>query len=328
MKQILLATGHKGDDETFFQNWETEPLSAEEFEEWYEETNDKIKEGVEAAFCSDTIKLATLTQNLQNFATGTTEVSSLAEDFSQYIKKSNSQNQDTCKRDTFYEWYRMEQFFTNAAIEDDPEFPTWPQDFQGKLSYLFTAPLMYPMYYSMPDVKKKEKATIKNGIISFFMSIFWIGFFSTFMVEWSDTFGTVLGIPPKVMGLTLIAAGTSIPDLISSVIVARQGKGDMAVSSSIGSNIFDILVGLPIPWLLANIIFQQPVGVESGESAGKGSLLFSIVVLMGMLVSTIITIAICGWKLTKRLAFGMMILYIIFVAQDLLRAYNVIPSPV
>ena len=47
----------------------------------------------------------------------------------------------------------------------------------------------------------------------------------------------------QVTGTTLLAAGTSVPDLISSVIVARKGYGDMAVSSSIGSNIFDITVG-------------------------------------------------------------------------------------
>jgi len=45
------------------------------------------------------------------------------------------------------------------------------------------------------------------------------------------------------MGLTFLAAGTNIPDLITSVVVARQGHGDMAVSSSIGSNIFDVTVG-------------------------------------------------------------------------------------
>ena len=47
----------------------------------------------------------------------------------------------------------------------------------------------------------------------------------------------------QVMGLTFLAAGTSIPDLITSVLVAREGLGDMAVSSSIGSNIFDVTVG-------------------------------------------------------------------------------------
>lgn len=50
------------------------------------------------------------------------------------------------------------------------------------------------------------------------------------------------------MGLTILAAGTSIPDLITSVIVARKGLGDMAVSSSVGSNIFDITVGYAGVW--------------------------------------------------------------------------------
>ena len=45
------------------------------------------------------------------------------------------------------------------------------------------------------------------------------------------------------MGLTFLAAGTSVPDLITSVLVAKQGKGDMAVSSSVGYNIFDVTVG-------------------------------------------------------------------------------------
>jgi len=55
--------------------------------------------------------------------------------------------------------------------------------------------------------------------------------------------GETIGITEEIMGLTILAAGTSIPDLITSVIVARKGLGDMAVSSSVGSNIFDITVG-------------------------------------------------------------------------------------
>ena len=47
----------------------------------------------------------------------------------------------------------------------------------------------------------------------------------------------------QVSGLTFLAAGTSTPDLITSVIVAKKGFGDMAVSSSVGSNIFDVTVG-------------------------------------------------------------------------------------
>ena len=65
-----------------------------------------------------------------------------------------------------------------------------------------------------------------------------------------ERIGFLLDIESSIMGLTLLAAGTSIPDLITSYLVASKGFGDMALSSSIGSNLFDICVGLPIPWLI------------------------------------------------------------------------------
>lgn len=52
------------------------------------------------------------------------------------------------------------------------------------------------------------------------------------------------------MGLVVVAAGTSIPDALSSILVARDGYGDMAVSNAIGSNVFDINLGLGAPFLL------------------------------------------------------------------------------
>lgn len=52
------------------------------------------------------------------------------------------------------------------------------------------------------------------------------------------------------MGITFLAAGTSVPDAMASVMVARQGLGDMAVSNTIGSNVFDICIGLALPWFI------------------------------------------------------------------------------
>ena len=63
------------------------------------------------------------------------------------------------------------------------------------------------------------------------------------------------------MGLTFLAAGTSVPGLLTSVLVAMKGEGDMAVSSSIGSNIFDVTVGLPLPWLVFTLVKQKHVSV-------------------------------------------------------------------
>lgn len=79
--------------------------------------------------------------------------------------------------------------------------------------------------------------------LTFLGSILWIAAYSYLMVWWANRAGQTIGIAPEVMGLTFLAAGTSIPDLITSVIVARKGFGDMAVSSSVGSNIFDVTVG-------------------------------------------------------------------------------------
>lgn len=258
-----------------------------------------------------------LEEYLQDLPTGEVPKSEVVESFFKYIAEKKDEPEN--KKKAFEVWYKMEFFYDNAN-EKEFEFPEWPDELQEQIFYILIAPLMFPMYYTVPNPDRGMKV----ATFSFFISICWIGIFSTFMVDWADTFGSTCGIPSTVMGLTIIAAGTSVPDLLSSMIVARQGRGDMAVSSSIGSNIFDILVGLPIPWLLANIIFWKPVRVEIDEN---GSLLFSIVVLMLMLGSTILTIAVAGWKMSKRLALIMLFLYIIFVAQDLLRAYKVVPSP-
>ena len=74
------------------------------------------------------------------------------------------------------------------------------------------------------------------------------------MMEWLEKSGCLLGITPEVMGLTFGAAGTSLPDCLVSLHVARRGEGTMAVSNVYGSNIFDILFALGLPWLIYLLI--------------------------------------------------------------------------
>ena len=113
------------------------------------------------------------------------------------------------------------------------------------------------------------------------------------------------------MGLTFLAAGTSVPDLITSVLVAREGKGDMAVSSSIGSNLFDVTVGLPVPWLLYTAINQKAMDVSS---IGMGC---SIGMLFIMLILVFISILVFKWKMTKPMGVAMLCFYVVFVVVSL-----------
>eukprot|EP00753_Platysulcus_tardus_P018171 PLAT6755.2.p1 GENE.PLAT6755.2~~PLAT6755.2.p1 ORF type:complete len:678 (+),score=402.06 PLAT6755.2:51-2084(+) len=192
---------------------------------------------------------------------------------------------------------------------------SWPATTRGRIMFCILAPLTLLLKYTLPDVQKRSQR--KYYVVTFVGSIVWIALFSFLMVWWATTIGDALCIPPEVMGVTFLAAGTSIPDMLSSVIVARQGLGDMAVSSSIGSNIFDVTVGLPLPWLCYNI-FVGPVAVLSS------GLFTSIIVLFVMLVAVIGIVACSHWRMTRRMGYAMFFLYCVFVAQNLMTSYGVI----
>lgn len=179
----------------------------------------------------------------------------------------------------------------------------------GAAMWFISLPLMIPMWISIPD--PQDKARAKYWPLAFIMSIVWIAVFSYFMVWWATLTGQALGISDAVMGLTFLAAGTSVPDLITSVLVAKEGKGDMAVSSSIGSNLFDVTVGLPLPWLLYAIIFQKPMEVNS---VGIGC---SIGMLFVMLLLVFISIMVFKWEMTKPMGGVMLVFYVIFVIVSL-----------
>ncbi|CAK0829233.1 unnamed protein product [Prorocentrum cordatum] len=124
--------------------------------------------------------------------------------------------------------------------------------------YILTYPLVAALYCTLPDVRHEKHANSKNrtriAIVEFLISLIWIGIFSNALYECTVIVANWIGIKPEDAGVTVLAAGTSIPDLISSYIVAKNGEGDMAVSSSIGSNIFDVTVGLPLPWIMYSAI--------------------------------------------------------------------------
>ena len=222
--------------------------------------------------------------------------------------------------DQFRQWYVRTKYYDTAMLTADKigneaegveNLLEFPKSIRGRFWFILTIPLLFLFMYTIPDVRKPGKQ--KWCIIAFIISILWIGVSSWFMVEWTTIVGDTFRIPLVVMGLTFLAAGTSVPDLLSSIVVAKQGHGDMAVSSSIGSNIFDILVGLPLPWLSFSIIFGQQVSV------GADNLAVSILILLGMILYVVIAIHISKWKMTKLLGGSMFVMYFIFVAQDLAR---------
>ncbi len=68
-----------------------------------------------------------------------------------------------------------------------------------------------------------------------------------------------LGISELIIGLTIIAIGTSLPELAASVVSARKGHAEIALGNVLGSNLFNLLAVLPIPGLLATLTLDTNV---------------------------------------------------------------------
>ncbi|GAB5572485.1 sodium/potassium/calcium exchanger 5 [Prionailurus iriomotensis] len=117
--------------------------------------------------------------------------------------------------------------------------------------------------------------------------------------------GETLEIPDTVMGLTLLAAGTSLPDTIASVLVARKGKGDMAMSNIVGSNVFDMLC-LGVPWFIKTAFINASAPVEV-NSRGLTYITISLNISIIFLFSAV---HFNGWKLDRKLGVVCLLLYL------------------
>ncbi|KAH0619965.1 hypothetical protein JD844_014446 [Phrynosoma platyrhinos] len=131
--------------------------------------------------------------------------------------------------------------------------------------------------------------------------------------------GETLKIPDTVMGLTLLAAGTSIPDTIASVLVARKGKGDMAMSNIVGSNVFDLLC-LGLPWFIKTA-FVDTSGPVQVSSSG---LTYTAISLVCSIVFIFLAVHLNGWKLDKKLGAVCLVMYLAFAILSILYELGII----
>ncbi|KAM3918416.1 sodium/potassium/calcium exchanger 4 isoform 2-T2 [Leptodactylus fuscus] len=192
-----------------------------------------------------------------------------------------------------------------------------PSGCVNQFKWAFSWPLICTLYFTVPNCSKPRWENF--FMLTFVLSTVWIAIFSYIMVWMVTVIGYTLGIPDVIMGITFLAAGTSVPDCMASLIVARQGLGDMAVSNTIGSNVFDILVGLGVPWGLQTMVIHSGSTVQINS---KG-LLYSVILLLGSVALTVIGVHVNKWKLDRKLGYYVLFLYAIFLCFSVLIEYNV-----
>jgi len=177
----------------------------------------------------------------------------------------------------------------DADEEDD--------DIQGAIYY---DPVEVLWRCTMPDQDRRPCSCFLASLLN-------IAVLSYVMVDCATRFGCITGIPTLFMGLVFLAAGTSIPDAFASMAAARRGEGDMAVSNALGSNIFDILLGLGFPWLIALLIGRPIVFL------GVNRLLTWVMLLILVLFLFMSVVVLSGWKLNAKMGLALGFLYIGYV---------------
>merc|ERR1719468_331775 len=111
------------------------------------------------------------------------------------------------------------------------------------------------------------------------------------------------------MGLTFCAAGTSVPDWFVSMIVARQGKGNMAISNVFGSNVFDILIAMAVPWALKYLLMGTD-DLITMEADGFDS---AIAILAAVMAFYVGCVCFFRFRLPRNVGYAHLALYVVFV---------------
>ncbi|XP_059055190.1 sodium/potassium/calcium exchanger 3 isoform X2 [Achroia grisella] len=207
---------------------------------------------------------------------------------------------------------------------DDYEHSLWKwptgRSCLTKTTWIVTWPIHLIFLFTIPDC---EKPRFKNWFpLTFMMCIVWIGSLS-YIVAWMITIiGDTLMIPDSVMGITFLAAGTSVPEAVSSVIVAKQGHGSMGISNSIGSNTFDILLCLGLPWLIKASLTPAEPGHYWVKINSMG-LEYSAISLLSTLLLLYLTFWFNKFKLDAAVGRACLGMYAMFLVLATLIELNV-----
>ena len=104
---------------------------------------------------------------------------------------------------------------------------------------------------------------------------------STVKIEIPDAATAIakaVGVSQRFIGLTIVALGTSLPELVTSVSAARKGKADIAIGNIVGSNIFNILFVVGTTALITPVVFASNFLIDTAIAAAAGLLLWICVV--------------------------------------------------
>ena len=130
------------------------------------------------------------------------------------------------------------------------------------IEFLFVfAAFMYVTYlYRIPDkIDESDNSNIKIGNTTLMLILGLLGLIvgSNYAVINSEKIATILNVPQVIIGLTIIAIGTSLPELAATISAIIKNKNDMVIGNVIGSNVMNIALVVPIIGMFSDATFES-----------------------------------------------------------------------
>jgi cation:H+ antiporter len=164
-----------------------------------------------------------------------------------------------------------------------------------------------------PEVNEELAGHIKSGsigvqVLRFFLGIVGVVFASEFLIDSSVYIAKYFGASEAVIGLTLVAIGTSIPEIVTCIVAGRKGHGDLALGDIIGADILNIL------WIIGAASVANPIQVEQRVIFFAFPWMLAIVALMLVLAHWRYTLQ--RWK-----GFLLVVVYLLYITLSIVIFY-------
>ncbi|KAH8396190.1 hypothetical protein KR222_004697, partial [Zaprionus bogoriensis] len=189
---------------------------------------------------------------------------------------------------------RLKSFRENICMRPDPE-----DNILLKIWFVIKYPAVILLALTTPSARAPY-------FLSMIVAVAWICVISYFVTWFITVVGYNLGIPDAIMGLTALAIGTSVPEVVSSYIVCKRGYPSMAMCNAIGSNTFDIFICLGLPWTIRVLTGAKVIINSCGLTITTGMLIVAAAVIFSCFLIT-------KFVLGKLVGWLSLVMYILFL---------------
>ena len=161
------------------------------------------------------------------------------------------------------------------------------------------------MRNKVEDSTDEKVLSLPKSFLYTFIGLVMIILGSNFVVDSASYLAKAFGVSERIISLTIIALGTSLPELVTSVMATKKGEYDIAIGNVVGSNIFNIgiVIGLPVTIL-----------------GGISKIAFSYIDLIVMIVTALMLYLFSknDYKISKREGLSFLILFVVYYSYVIL----------